>query len=29
MTMGVDCLGALYHDLLNKLCFGVYKIGNG
>ena len=29
MTVGVDCLGALYHDLLNKLCFGVYKIGNG
>ena len=22
-------LGALYHNLLNKLCFGVYKIGNG
>ena len=29
MTVGVDCLGALSHNLFNKLCFGVYKIGNG
>ena len=29
VTVGVDCLGALYHNLFNKLCFGVYNIGNG
>ena len=22
MTVCVDCLGALYHNLFNKLCFG-------
>ena len=26
---GCGLLGALYHNLFNKLCFGVYKIGNG
>ena len=25
---GCGLLGALYHNLFNKLCFGVYKIGN-
>ena len=29
MTVGVDCLGALYQNLFNKLCLGVYKTGNG
>ena len=29
MTGCGDCLGALYHNLFNKLCFGVYKTGNG
>ena len=29
MTMCGDCLGALYHNLFNKLCFGVHKTGNG
>ena len=24
-----DCLGALYHNLFNKLCFGIYKTRNG
>ena len=24
-----DCLGALYNNLFNKLCFGVHKTGNG
>ena len=26
---GCGLLGDLYHNLFNKLCFGVYKIGNG
>ena len=25
----MDCLGALGHDLYNKLCFGVHETGNG
>ena len=25
---GCGLLGALYNNLFNKLCFGVYKIGN-
>ena len=24
-----DCYGSFYHNLFIKLCFGVYKIGNG
>ena len=28
MTVCVDCLGALDHNLFNKLCFGVYEAGN-
>ena len=29
MTVCVDCLGALDHNLFNKLCFCVYEAGNG
>ena len=25
----MDCLGALGHNLCNKLCFGVHEAGNG
>ena len=25
----MDCLGILGDNLLNKLCFGVYEMGNG
>ena len=25
----MDCLGALGHNLYNKLCFGVHEAGNG
>ena len=25
----MDCLGALGHDLYNKLCFGMYEAENG
>ena len=29
MTVCVDCLGALYHNLFNKLYVGKYETGNG
>ena len=29
MTVCVDCLGALDHNLFHKLCCGVHKAGNG
>ena len=29
MTVCVDCLGPLDHNLFNKLCVGVYEAGNG
>ena len=29
MTVCVDCLGALDHNLFNKLCCGVHEFGNG
>ena len=29
MTVCVDCLGALDHNLFNKLCCGVHEAENG
>ena len=29
VTMCVDCLGALDHNLFHKLCCGVHEAGNG
>ena len=28
-VQSMDCLGALCHNLFNKLCFDVYEAGNG